>query len=118
MKDAEVQDTFTVGIRDLRNRARDVLDGTQFLGHRYIITTHGKPMAQLAPPTMNDPVKSITVTDLRVRTKAILEAVHFSGKVFLVLRHEQAAAILQPLQPCPGDPPDAPPKTHVTRSDV
>lgn len=86
-----------INVRDLRDELRNVLDRTQFLAQRYIVTTHGKPMAQLTAPVDTE-ADSITATDLRIKSRTILEAVHFHGKSFQVLRYGKPAAMLSPVQ--------------------
>ena len=94
MADNELQH---IGVRDFRNNIKNILDGTCFLNHRYIVLRHGIPMAQVTPP-MPEADDSISVTQVRGQTKIILESVYYQGKTFSILRYGQPAATISPLE--------------------
>jgi antitoxin (DNA-binding transcriptional repressor) of toxin-antitoxin stability system len=85
---------------ELRTDTKNILDGTRFLDHRYIVTRNGIPTAQIVPPSPSDEQDppDITVTDLRMKTREILDAVS-QGKTFLILRYGRADALFCPLSP-------------------
>jgi antitoxin (DNA-binding transcriptional repressor) of toxin-antitoxin stability system len=86
-----------VDIVTLRDDTKDILDGTHFLEHRYIVTKRRTPVAQIIPPTSDTKdTNRITVTDIRLKAREILQAVQ-EGKTFLVLRHGRADAIICPI---------------------
>lgn len=81
----------------LRDKAKNVLDGTRFLGDRYIVTRNGDPIAQVVPPTTDDNIERITITKFRYNTREILNDVRYDHKAFLLLRHGRADGLLCPL---------------------
>lgn len=85
-----------INVLNFRDKLRDVLDGTQFLNQRYIVTRYGDPMVRVGPPISDAEIDRVTVTDVRIRTKEILETVCQRGKPYLVMRYGRAAATIHP----------------------
>ena len=94
-----MDDYRRTNVANMRVKIKDILDGTAFLRHRYIVTRHGEPVAQITPPPPSSPPggEIISVTDIRNRTREILDAVH-NGRTFLVFRYGRLDAIMQPVQ--------------------
>jgi len=90
-----------VNVRTFRSDIKEILDGTRFLSHHYVVTRHGQAVAQLVPLDRADGEQDpddITVTQVRIRTREILEAVCHRERTFLIVRHGRPEAILCPLQ--------------------
>ena len=93
-------DVRFVNVRNLRDQVRDILESAYYLGSWYIVTNHGRPVAQIVSPTsVSMPgAAEIPVTDVRLKTREILESVFFHGQSYLILTYGKAMAIICPVQ--------------------
>ena len=86
-----------VNIVQLRDKTKDILDGTRFFGHHYVVTRYDVPVAQITPPPAEiTNLVRISVTDVRLGAREILEQVQ-DGQTFLVLRYNRVDAALCPV---------------------
>jgi antitoxin (DNA-binding transcriptional repressor) of toxin-antitoxin stability system len=87
-----------VNIVQLRDKTKDILDGTHFFGHHYAVTRYDVPVAQITPPPAETTgLARISVTDVRLGAREILEQVQ-DGQTFLVLRYNRVDAALCPVE--------------------
>ena len=93
-------DVRFVNVRNLKDQVRDILESAYYLGSWYIVTNHGRPVAQIvSPKSISMPgAAEISVTDVRLKTRELLESVYFHGQSYLILTYGKAMAIMCPVQ--------------------
>jgi antitoxin (DNA-binding transcriptional repressor) of toxin-antitoxin stability system len=87
-----------ISVRTFRNDIKEILDGTRFLKHHYIVTNYGQAVAQVVPPDDAHDMDRLTVTDVRTKTREILEAVGQHNQAFLIVRYGRPEALICPLR--------------------